>query len=119
MHICLLFTADTSPKRKIQIQIQVFLRGFQLPDSYVWFLVRSQICRLLIKILSLIIGLLRNLTKFLGIVVTFQHFPMDHCHPNFESKFLKKKVASLIHRILPVWAQLHVPRLLHPLKVRV
>jgi hypothetical protein len=34
----------------------VFLQGFQLPDSYVWFLVRSQICRLLIKILSFIIG---------------------------------------------------------------
>ncbi len=58
MHICLLFTGDISHKCKTKIQIyQVFLGGFQLLDSYVWFLVRSQICRLLIKILSFIIGL--------------------------------------------------------------
>jgi hypothetical protein len=57
MHICLLFTGDILPKIQIQIQTQVFLGGFQLPDSYVWFLVRNQICEFLIKILSFIIGL--------------------------------------------------------------
>jgi hypothetical protein len=44
-------------KEKFKFKTQVFLQGFQLPDSYVWFSVRSQICRLLIKILSFIIGL--------------------------------------------------------------
>ncbi len=43
-------------KFKFKFKTQVFLQGFQLPDSYVWFLVRSRICRLLIKILSFIIG---------------------------------------------------------------
>jgi len=44
-------------KEKFKFKTQVFLGGFQLPDSYVWFLVRSKICRLLIKISSFIIGL--------------------------------------------------------------
>ncbi len=44
-------------KEKFKFKTQVFLRGFQLPDSYVWFLVSSQICRLLIKIVSFVIGL--------------------------------------------------------------
>jgi hypothetical protein len=43
-------------KEKFKFKTQVFLGGFQLPDSYVWFLVRSQICKLLNKILSFIIG---------------------------------------------------------------
>jgi hypothetical protein len=54
MHIFLLFTGDISPKRKIQ-NSSVSWR-FSIATSYVWFLVRSQICRLLIKILSFIIG---------------------------------------------------------------
>jgi hypothetical protein len=52
---CLLVTFRQ--KEKFKFKTQVFLLGFQLPDSYVWLLVRSQICRLLIKILSFIIGL--------------------------------------------------------------
>jgi hypothetical protein len=58
MHICLLYTGDISSKSKIKIsKLKHFFGGFQLPESYVWFLVHSQICRLLIKILSFIIGL--------------------------------------------------------------
>jgi hypothetical protein len=52
---CLL--ATFRQKEKFKFKTQVFLGGFQLPDSYVWFSVRSQICRLLIKILPFIIGL--------------------------------------------------------------
>jgi hypothetical protein len=52
---CLLVTFHQ--KENFKFKTQVFLGGFQLPDSYVWVLVGSQICRLLIKILSFIIGL--------------------------------------------------------------
>jgi hypothetical protein len=50
-------------KEKLKFKTQVFLGGLQLPDSYVWFLVSIQLCRLLIEILSFIIGLWRNLTR--------------------------------------------------------
>jgi hypothetical protein len=52
---CLLVTF--CQKEIFKFKTQVFFQGFQLPDSYVWFLVRSQICILLIKILYFIIGL--------------------------------------------------------------
>jgi hypothetical protein len=51
MHICLLFIADISPKRKIKIHNSSVSWMFSIANSYVWLLMRNQICRLLIKIL--------------------------------------------------------------------
>jgi hypothetical protein len=57
MHICLLFTGDISPKIQIQIQNSCVSWRFSIARFLCLVFSHSQICRLLIKTLSLIIGL--------------------------------------------------------------
>jgi len=61
--ICLLFTGDISQKIQIQIQNSSVSWRFSIARFLCLVLVRSQICRLLTKISSFIIGLKRNLTR--------------------------------------------------------
>ncbi len=76
MHICLLFTGDISPKRKIKIQNSCVSWRFSIARFLCLVFSRSQICRLLIKTLSLIIGPQRNLTRnSWGLQPFFNIFP--------------------------------------------